>query len=111
MIYLTPKVLNKINNIDTMKVKELKGDNAIDEITLKITNKEEPRPVKGGSLFVCNLTGEDDTGKVSVTLWNDDIDKVKKGDTIKITKGWARVFNDKLQVSSGRGGTLEVIKE
>ena len=61
-----------------------------------------------GSL--CNLTGEDDTGEVTVTLWNDDIEKVNEGDTIKITNGWCAVYQDNMQVSAGRFGTLEIVK-
>ena len=94
-----------------MKVKELKDRGTVDEITLKITAKEEPKEVRGGSLKVCSLTGEDDTGKVVVTLWNQDIDKVNVGDKIKITKGWAQDYNGNMQVSSGRFGQLEIVKE
>jgi len=93
-----------------MKVKELKDKGSVDEITLKVTAKEEPKEVRNGSLKVCSLTAEDDTGKVVVTLWNQDIDKVKVGDTIKITKGWSQDYNGNMQVSSGRFGTLEVIE-
>ena len=94
-----------------MKVNELKDRGAVDEITLKVTAKEEPKEVRNGSLRVCSLTGEDDTGKVIVTLWNDDIEKVKIGDSIKITKGWSQDYNGSMQVSSGRFGQLEVVKE
>ena len=92
-----------------MKVNEITEKGPVDEVTLKIVEKEEPRDVRGGSLKVCNCTGEDDTGRISVTLWNDDADKVKEGDTIKITKGWAQLYNNVIQVSSGRLGKLEVI--
>jgi len=92
-----------------MNVSDLKNKTPVDEITLKITAKEEPRDVKGGALRVCDLTGEDETGRVKVTLWNDDIEKVKEGDTIKITKGWATVYNGDMQVSTGRLGKLEVL--
>jgi len=93
-----------------MKVNELKDKTPVDEITLKIVSKEEAREVKGGALKVCNCTGEDDTGKVTVTLWNDDIEKVKEGDTIKITKGWSQIYQDNMQVSPGRMGSLEVVE-
>lgn len=93
-----------------MKVSELKDKTPVDEITLKITSKEEPREVRGGYLKVCNCTGEDDTGTVTVTLWNQDIDRVKSGDTIKITGGWAAVFQDRMQVSSGKRGQIQVLK-
>jgi replication factor A1 len=92
-----------------MKVSELKNKTPVEEITLKITAKEEPRDVSGGSFRACSFIGEDETGQVAVTLWNEDIDKVKEGDTIKITKGWAKIFNNNLQVSTGRLGKLEVL--
>ncbi|MFH1455737.1 MAG: hypothetical protein ABIF40_02200 [archaeon] len=93
-----------------MKVNELKDKGQVDEIILKITAKEEPREVRGGSLKVCNATGEDDTGKVVVALWNDDVDKVTEGVTIKITKGWSQNYNGSMQVSSGRFGNLEIVE-
>ena len=94
-----------------MKVKELQDRGSVEEITLKITAKDEPREVRGGSLSVCNATGEDDTGSVTVTLWNDDIQKINVDDTMKITKGWSQIYNDQMQVSAGKFGTLEVVKE
>ena len=94
-----------------MKVNELQDKNAVEEITLKITAKEEPRDVRGGTLRVCNATGEDETGKVVITLWNQDIDKVKEGDTIKITGGWSQIYNDSMQVSSGKRGNIEIIPQ
>ena len=92
-----------------MKVNELKDRAAVDEMILKIKSKEEPREVRGGTLKVCNAVGEDATGSVTITLWNDDIDKVKEGDTIKITKGWASIFQDQMQVSTGKFGSMEIM--
>ena len=92
-----------------MQVKDLKDKTQVDEITLKITAKEDAKDVRGGTLKMCNATGEDETGSVTVTLWQQDVDKVNVGDTIKITKGWAQEYQGKLQVSSGRFGQLEVV--
>ncbi|MFW6025403.1 MAG: hypothetical protein ACOCRX_03595 [Candidatus Woesearchaeota archaeon] len=94
-----------------MKVEDLKKKTSVDEITLEITEKGEPKNVRAGSLKVCNYTGKDDTGEVIVALWNDDIDKVNEGDTIQIKKGWVREFNNKLQISPGRYGSFEVLDE
>ena len=92
-----------------MKVTDLKDKAPVDEITLTVTAKEEPRDVRGGSLRVCNVTGKDDTGTVIVTLWNNDIEKVHEGDTIRITTGWSAVYNNVMQVSSGKFGKLEIV--
>ena len=94
-----------------MQVKDLKDKTQVDEITLKITAKEEIKDVRGGTLKMCNCTGEDETGKVTVTLWQADTEKVNVGDTIKITKGWAQDYQGNLQVSSGRFGQLEVVSK
>ncbi|MBU0929753.1 MAG: hypothetical protein KJ623_01645 [Nanoarchaeota archaeon] len=92
-----------------MKVNELKDRAPVDELTLKITEKGEAREVRGGQLKVCNAKGEDDTGSVTVSLWNNDIEKVNIGDTIKITNGWSSIYNNEMQVSPGKLGKLEVV--
>ena len=92
-----------------MKVEELKDKVKVDEITLKIISKDETKEMNGGALKLCKCVGEDDTGKVNVSLWNDDCDNVEEGNTIKILKGWCQYYQDDLQISSGRFGTLEVI--
>ncbi len=94
-----------------MKANEIRGKGPVDELTVKITKKDEAREVRGGTLKVCSCTGEDDTGTVTITLWNDDIEKVNEGDTIKITKGWASDYNNEVSVSSGKFGTLEIMTD
>ncbi len=93
-----------------MKIEDLKEGESIDEIDLEIVEKQEEKQIRAG-LKVCNFTGKDDTGTVLVALWNDDIEKVGEGDTLKITDGWCRTFNGAKQVSTGRNGKLEVVKE
>lgn len=58
---------------------------------------------------VANATIKDDSGTIKLTLWNDDIDKVKKGDKLKITNGFVSEFQGEKQLSAGRFGKLEVI--
>ena len=52
--------------------------------------------------------GEDDSGQVKVSLWNDDIAKVNVGDQIRIRNGYSRLFRDEVHVSAGMYGTLEL---
>ena len=59
---------------------------------------------------VCNATVTDDSGKeIKLTLWNDEIDKVKKGDKLKITNGYVNEFQGEMQLTAGRFGKLEVV--
>ena len=57
---------------------------------------------------VANAILKDDSGEIQLTLWNDQVDEVKKGDKVKIENGYVNEWKGNLQVSSGRNGTLEV---
>ncbi|MCD6414167.1 MAG: DNA-binding protein [Candidatus Diapherotrites archaeon] len=93
-----------------MKVKDLQVRKSVDSIELEIVSIDEPRTWSNprGSGRVASATAKDDTGEVKLTLWNDDIDKVKKGDTIVIENGWVGEFQGEKQLSTGRYGKLTV---
>ena len=77
-----------------------------------VISKEEVRTFTkfGKEGRVCNAIIADSTAETVLTLWNDDIDKVLVGDTIKIENSWCSEFKGKKQVSCGKYGKLEVIK-
>lgn len=58
---------------------------------------------------VANATVSDKTGLIKLTLWNEDIDKVRVGDKIKISNGFVSEFQGEKQLSAGRFGKLTVI--
>ena len=93
-----------------MKVSELKPRAAFDVVDLEVVSLEEPREWSNarGNGTLCKANCKDDSGTVSVTLWNDDIGKVKKGDKVRIENGWVSEFQGELQVSAGRFGKLTV---
>jgi len=64
----------------------------------------------GRVLKVANVDIKDESGTIKLTLWNDNISKVKVGDKIKIEKGYVNSFQGALQVTLGKFGTLEVIQ-
>lgn len=97
-----------------MMVKDLKDKSKIDELVLTVVEKKEPREFRsawsGSSGRVCDATGQDEAGEtVTLTLWNDDIEKVSVNDKVKIVNGWASSYKNKLQVSAGKYGKLEVL--
>jgi replication factor A1 len=59
---------------------------------------------------VANAMIKDGTGKVKLSLWNEQIEKVQPGDTVKIQKGYVGEFQGELQLTTGKFGTLEVVK-
>lgn len=95
-----------------VKVKDLKAQMANVDIELEIVSMAEPRAFQNfkGQGSVCNAAGKDETGEVSVTLWNEQTKQVKEGDKIRIEKGYVSEFKGNLQLSTGKFGTLKVLE-
>jgi ssDNA-binding replication factor A large subunit len=91
-----------------MKIKELKDKSPVEEIVFKIVEIKEPNETRVG--LVQQATVEDDSGQATLTLWAADVGQYGIGDTVKITKGWCKVYQGQTQVSSGKYGTLEKVK-
>tara|TARA_Y100000310_G_scaffold345498_1_gene465660 strand:- start:4814 stop:5101 length:288 start_codon:yes stop_codon:yes gene_type:complete len=93
-----------------MKISELQVRQGKVEVEGEITDKQEPREFEkfGNKGKVCNCTLKDDSGEVSLTLWNDDVDKIKVGDKVKVTNGYVNEFQGEKQLTAGRFGKIEV---
>jgi len=78
----------------------------------KIERKGEIRTVttKFGETKVCDAYLADESGSIKLTLWADDTEKVKDGDTVSIEGGYTTTFRNEIQLNKGRkDGKLEVI--
>ncbi len=97
-----------------MKIQELRAEAKVDSLELVIKEKGSARDFSsrsGSTGKVCDAKAVDDENQeVSVSLWNDEIDRVHVNDRIRITNGWAREWRGNLQVSAGRYGKLEVLR-
>lgn len=94
-----------------MKVKDVKPEMRGIDLELKVVEVEEPRPYvsrTGREGRVTTAVAEDETGQIKVSLWDQDIDRVKVGNTIRIRNGYSRLFRDEVHVSAGMYGRLEV---
>ena len=94
------------------KIKDLKvGQNKV-EIEAEVVDMQ---PVREFSKFgkvgkVCNAKVKDDSGEITLTLWNDEIDKIKKCSKIKISNGYVTEWQGERQLSAGKFGKLEVLE-
>lgn len=60
---------------------------------------------------VITAIAQDNTGtKINLTLWNEQTEQVKVGDKIKLTNGYVNEWQGSLQLTTGRNGTLEVLR-
>ncbi|MFH1721093.1 MAG: OB-fold nucleic acid binding domain-containing protein [Candidatus Altiarchaeota archaeon] len=94
-----------------MNIKELQPNSQVESIELEVTEVGETREFTNfrGTGKVANAKGKDVSGEISITLWNEDIDKIKVGDKVKIENGWVKEYRGDLQVSSGKFGKITVL--
>lgn len=96
-----------------MKISELKANQGKVDLEADVVDVGETRSFIrfGRALRVANATVKDDSGNIKLTLWNDDVDRVKTGDRVKVTNGFVKEFQGELTLTSGREGKLEVVGE
>ncbi|BCS91056.1 MAG: single-stranded DNA binding protein Ssb [Candidatus Micrarchaeota archaeon] len=96
-----------------MKISELRAGMGNVNIKARVIKKEETRTVntKNGARRVANLVIEDeDKNTIKLSLWEDEIEKVKEGDEIEIENGYVSEFRGELQLSLGRYGKIISLK-
>ena len=66
-----------------------------------IEDKGEPRTVntKYGETQVCDAYLSDETGRIKLSLWGEDIEKVNNGDKVSIQGGYTTTFRNEVQLN------------
>ncbi|MBI2651514.1 hypothetical protein HYX01_03520 [Candidatus Woesearchaeota archaeon] len=96
-----------------MAIKDLKARQGNVDIIVDIVDVGTAREFEkfGKSGRVATAIAKDNTGDIKLTLWNDDINKVKPGDKAQLTNGYVSEWQGELQLTTGKFGKLEVIEE
>ncbi|MBS3080523.1 DNA-binding protein [Candidatus Pacearchaeota archaeon] len=94
-----------------MKITELIVGQGNVEVEGKISNIGNTRSFNkyGKQLTVANAVLTDDSGSITLTLWNEDVKRFKEGDTIKIINGYVNEFQGEKQLTAGKYGSMEKI--
>jgi len=95
-----------------VKISDIKDGDTEINVEGEVTEKSYAREVcsrYGRVLMVADATLKDETGKIVLTLWNEQVRQVMVGDRIKIENGYAKSFRNVLQLSTGKYGKLSVI--
>jgi replication factor A1 len=93
-----------------MEIKDLKPKQGNVELVAEVIDKGDIREFEkfGKQGRVCNARIKDASGEIALTLWNEQIDQVNVGDTIKITNGYVNEWQGEMQVTTGKFGKLEI---
>ena len=91
----------------------------MEDVTLivKILRLDEPREITTNYGFTHRILDgqvEDDTGFMSLTVWNEQIEKFEKielGQTLKLVDCFISSFKGELSVNVGRESNVEILEE
>jgi replication factor A1 len=94
------------------KIKDLKNGQRRVSIVVRVDEKGEPRQVnsryKDETYTVADVVVSDETGTIKLTLWNEQIDQVDVGNSVKIENGYISSFRGEIQLNVGKYGTMTV---
>ena len=94
-----------------MKISDLKaGMNKVDVEgkVISISDAKNVTTKYGKSARVAECLLEDDSGSIVCSLWNEQIDMVKEGNTISIENGYVTSFRGEARLNIGKYGRLKV---
>ena len=92
-----------------MKIADLKGEVSRVDVEGEVVEKGEVRTVNlraGGTSTVADATIKDDSGRIKLSLWGEQINSVDVGDKVKIENGYTKAFRGEVQLNIGRYGKL-----
>jgi replication factor A1 len=97
------------------KVEDLNTNSRRVNITVRVESRNPVREVSsrsdGSTHKVTEVLVGDETGCVFLTLWDDNIEKINDGDTIKINNGYVSLFRGSMRLNIGRYGSFEAVEE
>ena len=96
-----------------MDIKQLQPKQGNVDIILDVAEVGDVRDFQkfGKSGRVATAQAKDESGDIiKLTLWNEDIERIKAGDKVHLVNGYVSEWQGELQLTTGRFGKLEVIK-
>ena len=98
-----------------VKINELTPNSRAVNVTAKIVSKSEARSTVSGRDYtthrVVDALAGDETGSIYLNLWDENIEKINEGDTIKIKNGYVNLFRGSMRLNIGRYGSFETLTE
>ena len=95
-----------------VSIKEAKNKRNDINVSGTVESVSEPRTVntRYGSAKVCDAYLTDGVDKIKLSLWGDDIDKVKNGDQVEITGAYTSTFRNEVQLNiPKKNGEIKVV--
>ncbi|UCG36797.1 MAG: single-stranded DNA-binding protein [Candidatus Bathyarchaeota archaeon] len=97
-----------------VKIEELTPNSKSVNTTVRVVSKGEVRNVTGRDYNIRRVADAlvgDETGCLYLTLWENKIDEISEGNTIRITNGYINLFRGNMRLNVGKYGSLEIMEE
>ena len=91
-------------------IKDLRVGMSNINLKVRILEVEKPKLVftrYGNTARFAKAVIADDTGKIKLHLWNEQIDSVSAGDTVKIENAKVSTYRGEIYVNLGKAGTVD----
>ena len=78
----------------------------------KIEGKTDKRTINtkaGTQVDTCNAFLVDDSGKIKIQFWGDEVDKIQDGFNIRITNGYTNAYKGEVSITKGKYGSMEIL--
>ena len=88
------------------------GARAVEIAEAEVIEVGETRTVDtrfGTKAQVREVKIKDETAEITLSLWNEDIEKVQIGTKLKIGNGYTNSFRGEVKLNVGRYGTLDIL--
>jgi replication factor A1 len=95
-------------------ISDLRAGMCSAKVEAKVLEVTKPKLVTtryGNNARLAKAVLADETGKIKLCLWNDQIDAVSPGDTVQIENARVSMFSGEKQLSLGKKGTLNNIDD
>jgi replication factor A1 len=95
------------NALNKIKIKDLTPNSKKINLIGKIVEMEEIRQTSNNNKVMDALLS-DETGSVFFTVWNENIEKIKTGESYLIINGYMSSFQNKLYLNTGKFGEFRI---
>jgi len=83
-----------------IKIKDIKPHMENLTLVARVIQKSEPKFVGYNKKKYANAILQDETGRITLNLWRDQVDQVSVGDLVKVPNAFAHIRFNTLQVST-----------
>jgi replication factor A1 len=107
------RLINKNNGPQSFQIRDLKAGMKKVNLKAKILEIAKPSLVFtrfGNYASVANALISDETGRIKLCLWNEQINSIAIGDTVQIENGSISTFRGEKQLRVGRKGAFHVVE-